>query len=244
MWRKILASLLLAAIVQSQLTAMSGGQTQPETHTQAKVEVSPAIGSGTQTVPRGKAAWPRPTASAHQRFDKLRRGREEEVVMLLCRSAGLHPYCPPFKLNQEWLVPVSLELKPVEGFIVRFQQGKNFLPTQQGSAIRTPKGLAFRMKIRAAKDAALGAHKVEGKLTFRSAGVDGIWETRQMDVVIPITVAEHDDRVFRYDWSMNGNTDRPVRKALLAIVAAPIVIPIFLLWLAACELDSDKCAKD
>jgi hypothetical protein len=240
MWHKILTSLLLAAVTQSQMMAVTGISQTPAAQipsaNQTQLEAAPPPPVPVARIfPDANGESPVPATTSFQRYDRLRQGREEEIAVLLCRPMQSHSFCPLIPASpQAGLVPVTLELKPEAGFTVRYRRGGKFLVQQRGAAVQTSRGLAFRLKVRAETNAPLGEHRLEGKLTFRSVNLDGIWETGQVDVVIPITVVEHDAHVL-------DRSEHEARRFFLALLTSPIWVPILLLWVVTCEIDPDDC---
>jgi hypothetical protein len=240
MWRKILAAVLLAAVMQAEMMAVTGPQISPP-----QTVPWPAGRQGTnqpsaRTIPDANGSPPAPNVASYLRYDHLRRGHEEEVVVMLCKTTRA-PGCPFIPLRQTELVPVSLELKPVEGFTVSYHEGSEFHIRPEGQAVQTRIGTVLRLKVRADKNATLGDHLLPGTLTFRSALPDGAMETRQIDIVIPISVVGHDAGVHKEAWSLEEPRQRHPKNVLLIILTFPFWFAELLFFWAWCEFHQTDC---
>ena len=163
----------------------------------------------------------------------MRRDRDEEFVVLLCRPYGKLKECPVWNWGSaDGLVPVALEMKDVDGLTVRYREGKEYVSHPEGAPVRTSEGLdAFRFKIRAAKDFPLGATTLEGKLTFQRIRDGKLSAPETIAVSIPVTVVKHDTQVTESYWAIDPARHTPLDvlgDALLVVVALPILVPVLI----------------
>jgi hypothetical protein len=248
MWRRILAAVLLAVLTQTQMEAATGStQSQPAEQTPLLAPTIPAeqstkaealsVAEPAQDLSKSQDA---PVVSSYTRFPKLPRGREEEIVVLLCKPSGHFHGCWLTPEKQAGLVPLSLEVKPLDGFGIRYRQGDEYRSQPQGAPVRTGIGATvFRLKIRADRKVPLGSHQLEGKLTFQTVQRSGISEPQQIDVVIPLDVVEHDARVYKAGWSLEKPKEHDWGTTILLVLTAPFWVPAFLIFVAACSLQND-----
>src|SRR5262249_5706035 len=180
----------------------------------------------------------RPLVSTYTRHDQLRQGRDEEVVVVLCEPVRRSLGCPLSAFSRQTeLEPVSLELKPSEGFTVRFREGKDFRKQQQGLAVPTEIGpKVFRLKVRAGDNVALGVHTLEGKLTFSKTNPGKPPEIQQIDVVIPLTVVKHGAHVAEAKWTLDRPRSHDIGNKILVALTAPIWFPVVLALFAVYEM--------
>lgn len=261
--RRFIAVLLLSSFAQAQMAQPTGnaeperqkqlGQQQSSADTekpsgiQRQLEmVSPAIVQGQNQAPSsapgfsGAMEGPVSFVSSYTRYNQLRRGRDEEIVVLLCRPQYRGHDCPLNNLfsNQAELEPLTLQMTPLEGFTVRYREGKEFRNLQQGAAVHSGIGLkVFRLKVRADAHVPLGIYTLQGKLTFRKVRAGQLPQTQQIDVSIPLTVVEHSAQVVEDDWSLERHENHDLGTKILLAVTAPIWGPFFLAFLAIYEID-------
>ena len=235
MWRILLAICFLASIVQAQ-DVPTADSSRPDAPTQ-----SPAITQPTPSAPqlllRDGSPVKSPPAplqvTSYERHSQMRRDRDEEFVVLLCRPYGKLKECPVWNWGSaDGLVPVALEMKDVDGLTVRYREGKEYVSHPEGAPVRTSEGLdAFRFKIRAAKDFPLGATTLEGKLTFQRIRDGKLSAPETIAVSIPVTVVKHDTQVTESYWAIDPARHTPLDvlgDALLVVVALPILVPVLI----------------
>jgi hypothetical protein len=247
MWRRILAFMLLGSIAHAQMAAVTdpaqipGNQPPPSTsQSESARNGRPQARSSPQ--PPSRVARPPLTelfVSTYQRHQQLRREREEQLAVLVCRPRYQRLGCQLGDLaEQAEIVPVSLKLNRVEGFRVRYRVGQEFRIQAEGPAARTQVGSSvFRLKIRADKTAALGPHVLEGKLTLQVRSGGDLAETQEIPVSIPLEVVEHDARVEEAHWSLEAPNHHHIGTIVLLTLTAPFWGPLFLIFLAAYEID-------
>lgn len=148
---------------------------------------------------------------------------------MFCNRADECPGCPiALKSHPGEYVPVSLQLHTEEGFTVRYRKGKEYKTLDNDASIAAAS--ATFLKVRASKRVSLGLHTLTGTLTYRSA--QGTSSTRQIDVSIPLQVADHDATIADSRWPFASETSwgHRIKTALLV----PLIIPAGLIFIVAC----------
>lgn len=209
-WPPLLSVLLWAAAAEAQLIPIS-------THlSQDQGKATPASVSRAQV-------------SAFQRYNLTRRGREQEVLIVFCNTTDKCPGCPlALKPRREEYAPVSLQLRTEEGFTLRYRDGNEYKPLDNGASIAATS--ATFLKVRAGKRVSLGLHTLTGTLTYRFA--QGTSSTQQIDVSIPLQVADHEARVVDTRWPFASQTSWGDR--IKTAVLLPLIIPAGLIFMVAC----------
>jgi hypothetical protein len=258
MRRILLAICFLASIVQAQ-DVPAVDTTRPDAQPQSPAITQPEISQAvTQSGPGPAVATPSgpqlllrdgtPLKSSlsllvgsYERHGQMRRDRDEEFVVVLCRPYGKMKTCPLWSVgNADDVVPVALEMKDVDGLTVRYREGKEYVSHPDGALVRTNLGLdVFRFKIRADKDFSLGATTLEGKLTFQRIQRDGkLSAPETIAVSIPVTVVKHDTEVAESYWAIEPARHSPLAplgNVVLYVIAAPILLP----FIIHCSIHSD-----
>lgn len=98
----------------------------------------------------------------------------------------------------------------------------------------------IQFKVRASRKAALGLHVLTGKLTFQPVHFDStVGPLQQVDVMIPVTIVEHDAKVQRQFWPINHV---PVALIVVIIVLLPVLIPLIpVIYLVCAAEGSPGC---
>lgn len=227
MWRNLVAVILLHSLMAAQ------------------AEQAPSAPPGQSAEPAPKASDPSHPKPATYRqyafYDAIRRGRSEEVaVQCLVRGFVTTPQSPV-----SGIVPLTLELEPAEGLTFsKFLYPKpsfqkvNFQPEPIPVA-RLP---LIRFSLHADDSAALGPRVLNGRITFQGIHVDsGLGPVQQMDVLIPITVVEHDAKVSKAPWPFPHT---PVGLLVVMIVLLPVLIPLMLIYYPICALVGPQRCPD
>src|SRR5437899_631787 len=227
MWRELILGVLMT-------TAAASGQTlaTPEA-------AQPSAADDIQTVKTGM-----PQAHVVQRHNKLRRGHGEQIAISVAKIRWECLDYAPKTGSSTFLFadPSSLRLEPVPGFTIRYGDGQDFKKDSKAFTTYTPAGEVIFLKLKAARDMPLGDYTIQGKLSYSNP----IRETcsQQQDVVIPITVVDHDVEVAKNEWPFQPPPDHNFRDTvteipmgLLFIVLAP-----FLLIYGAIVCGSPFCA--
>ena len=247
MWRRILAVTLLGSIAHAQMAGVTDraqvnrDQPSPQISQSESSRDSPPQprSSGEPTPPVASTRLAELLISTYQRHQQIRREREEELAVLVCRPKYQRAGCQLGDVaEQAKIVPVSLKLNPAKGFRVRYREGKEFRVQPEGPAVSTEVGSSvFRLKIRADKTVSLGPHVLEGKLTFQIRSGGSLSETQELPVSIPLSVVEHDAEVLEAHWSLEAPKHYDIGTIVLLTLTAPFWGPIFLVFLAAYEID-------
>ena len=254
MRRILLALCFVAAIVQAQevpkaddqrpeAATQSPATAQPETPQQAAAQAVPesapavVVSSVPQLLRRdGRPVQSSPATllvTSFERHGHMRRERDEEFAVVLCRQSGNLKTCPPWNVGgADGLSPVALEMKDVAGLTVRYREGKEYASLSEGGPVRTSQGLdVFRFKVRPEKDFPLGITTLEGKLTFQRVHEGKLSAPETIAVSIPVTVVKHDTEVAENYWAIDPAKHHPLEgfgEVLLYIVAAPILLPFII----------------
>jgi hypothetical protein len=131
---------------------------------------------------------------------------------------------------QGQFLPVSLELYPEEGLAVSYRQGKKYVSRPGGAPVKAS-STTF-LKIRASKDVSLGLHTLKGKLTFQAGQGASPSSNGQIDVSIPLLVADHDARVTDSRWPFASQ--KSLGDHVKTVLLAPLIIPAALVFIVAC----------
>jgi len=224
MWRNLAAVLLMPSLMAVQVE-----QAQP----------APPAQDGESAAKLSEQAQPGPARLRQYTFyDAIRRGRSEEAaVELFIKGYVTVPQSPV-----AGIVPVKLEFQPSESLTLsKFRYPKpefNRKTTFQPKPILVPWGptIAIHFNLKADDNAALGPRVLSGKITFQVICIDSsLGPVEQLDVAIPITVAEHNTKVHRAEW--------PYRHVPVKwIVLSPLLIPVALVYYPVCALlGPEKC---
>jgi len=216
MWRSILTAFLLPALV-----------------------LAPAAAQNTPPPPRPEPTQarrsPKPVYQPYTYYDGLRRGRTEKIAVYISADGLVTTPTSPVS----GIVPLHLELQPEEGLSF----GKFRYPTANKVAVQfQPKPVLLareswiQVELHAAPNAVIGWHVLKGKLTFQPVDLhSGVGPVRQVDVEIPINVAEHNAHVTRAKWPIYQPMPAAEKVGLivLAVPLAVVAMPIYIICLAA-----------
>jgi len=206
MWRSIFAVLLLPSLTAAQSGNVPSAQTDV---------------SGPKAFP--KASRPRPIYDAYGFYDGIRRGTAENVAIRVAPEGFLTTPRSPVP----GIIPLKLDLDPIEGLTVsklRYPKAYNLNAKFHPNPIPIARMDPIQFKVRASQKAPLGLHVLTGKLTFQPVHFDStVGPAQQVDVMIPITVVEHDAKVQKQPWPM---THTPVALIVVMIVLLPVLIPL------------------
>lgn len=219
MWRNLVAVLLLHSLMAAQVEQDWPAQPGRSEHSAPKLS---------------EPTKPKP-ATLHQYtfYDAIRRGTREEVAVQVSLSGFVTIPSSPVA----GIVPLKLELQPSEGLTFsKFRYPKTFKQkvTFQAEPIPVTWMPVIRFKLHANDSATLGVRILNGKLTFQPIHLDSsLGPVQQLDVAIPITVAEHDARVNKTQWPY---PHMPVGVVVALIVLSPVLIPLALVYYPVCAL--------
>jgi hypothetical protein len=206
MWRSILA-VFLAPVLTAAQTVQTEGAVTPE-------PCKPATHVAKQPV--------LPTYRAYAYYNRIRRGSEEKLGVQLMLGADV----TTTKSAARGIVPLSLELQPADGLTVKDVRypkvsAKKVKFQTEPLKVASPPNILF--KLRADKNAALGPRVLKGKLTFQPIPHDGSapGTVQTVDVEIPITVVDHDEKVQRAAYPF---PETPVALYVALIVFAPLLV--------------------
>lgn len=207
MWRSILA-VFLAPV----LTAAQTAQTQPVP------TVAEPCASGTYV-------HKSPTLPAYHHYtyhDRIRRGRDEEALIQFMVAGDV----TTTKSDARGIVPLSLELQPLDGLTVKKLQYPKVVEKKmkfQSEPIKVARSTDIRFKIRVDQNAALGPRVLKGKLTYQLIPRDGSapGAVQTLDVEIPVTIVEHNAKVQRAAYPFQH---MPAALIVALIVFSPLLV--------------------
>ena len=140
--------------------------------------------------------------STYQRYDSLRRGREQEIAIVVCMVPGRYHYCPDYgSPNHTNIDPVAFEIVPEPGFSVRYRNNGEYKTQAQGIPLQAGDKQLFLVKVRAADNLLTGSHVLTAHLMLRKGdqGPGGVWKgngvLEQMEFKLPIAVVKHDAQI-------------------------------------------------
>jgi hypothetical protein len=175
----------------------------------------PAISGNTQTTKINS-----PEALVSLSYNQLRRGHEEEIAIAPMPMPGecfAHSYD-----SARWdFDPGSLRLELAPGFTIHYGDGKDFKSYSTAFFTRTEAGNAILLKLKAANDMPLGTYKIVGKINFTSALKENC--SMQQDVIIPVTVVDHNAHAVKESWSYQQYSDHNFRETLDTILLIPLL---------------------
>jgi hypothetical protein len=227
MWRSVIAVILLPALTAAQTDATIPAQSQESRSTRPDWAQRKAQGE--------KATYERYTF-----YSGLRRGREEEVAIVLSANGLVTTAKSPVS----GIVPLKLELQPSQGLTVsnlRYPKTARSKVKFRPDRIPTAWWPVIRFTIRADRQTTLGERVLAGKLTFQAIPWDrsAPGPVQQVDVQIPLTVVEHGAKVHRAQWPVTGT---PTGLIVAFIVLSPVLVPAGLILMSVCGLTTGEIA--
>ena len=227
MWRSFLAVILMHAF--------SAAQAQ---------QMQPVVPQGSDTAPVKSSAPARPrpaTYTPYTLYSSIRRGTQEDAAIRL-DAAGI--VVMP-RTVAAGIVPLRLDLEPSEGLTIskiRYDKGFNRKFSFQDEPISVHGFPLIHFNLRADDNATLGPRVLKGKITFQLIRNDSTLEpAQQLDVLMPITVVEHDAKVSKSEWP---GLRHPVGMTILLIALLPLMIPVVLVYYPICWLLGPQTCPD
>ena len=221
MWRSIFALFLLPSLTAAQTGNVPSAQTDVP---------------GPKAFPR--ASRPRPIYEAYAFYDGIRRGSAENLAISVSPEGFLTTPRSPVS----GIISLNLDLDPAEGLTIsklRYPKAYNLNAKFHANPIPVASMDPIQFKVRASQNAALGLHVLTGKLTFQPVHFDStVGPAQQVDVMIPVTIVEHDAKVQKQPWPI---AHMPVALIILIIVLLPVEIPLGLLIMAGCVVSPRSC---
>lgn len=217
MWHKLMTVVFVAA-------TGANGQIFPVVQESAQIT---AASGDTQAAKKHM-----PDAHVVFRYNKLRRGSNEQVV-IYPESAPRECFAHQPKEGSHIAVypdPATLHLESIQGFTIRYGNGKDFKKSDSASSTYTPEGHVIFLKLRAARDMPAGDYTIHGTLGLLNPIKDSC--PQQQDVMIRVTVVDHDADVAENPWPYrpyNPGSDHLFQDALWAILIIPL-LPFLFIW--------------
>jgi len=226
MWRSVLAVILVPSLVLAQ-------------------EQNPIVVSGGPEIFSEKL--PQPTYQAYTEQRTIRQGTTEKASVVV--SLGSELIVSPRNASTN-VVPLKIEFGEAEGITVtgvKFPKDGRLRFTFQADQIGVL-GARFpiELKVKAARNAALGERVVRGKLSYQAIRGNGVFPRQQMDVLLPVMVVAREAQVTKSDEYMRamGSPDSGSGGAgtvVLFVLLAPILIPLALLNWIVCGITGQDC---
>ena len=207
MWRSILAVFLAPVLTVAQTAQNQPVPTVPE-----------PCNSGTYV----KKVPSLPKYDHYTYHDRIRRGRDEDAVIQVLVAGDV----TTMKSDAHGIVPLSLELQPLDGLTVKKLQYPKVVEKKvkfQSEPIKVARSTDIHFKIRADQNAALGSRVLKGKLTYQLIPWDGSGPgaVQTIDVEIRLTIVEHDAKVQRAAYPYQHT---PAALIVAMIVFAPLLV--------------------
>ncbi|HEY2390312.1 MAG TPA: hypothetical protein VGK22_03995 [Candidatus Angelobacter sp.] len=201
------------------------------------VSVSPTQlknGPGVTVVPKVRVV---------QRYDKLRRGHDELVALFPDTVAACNE-CPTSKEYDRSLPYNEVQLEPMEGFTFHYAQGEFMTPISYDSPVwktdsYTKAGIVNLIKISASPDVAPGNYTIRGKVVVATME-NSTYNSRRVDVEIPVTVAEKNAKVHKTSWHYDPEVDRHIKSTLVSIVITPLLPILWIYFVITGQVYSDS----
>ncbi len=183
-----------------------------------------------------------PKVHVVQRYDKLQRGHEE-LIAIFPDTLPVCYQCPTSKEDDHSLPYNEVQLEPLKGFTFYYAHGELMAPVSFNSPVwetvsDTKAGIVNLIKISASPDVAPGDYTIRGKLVVATIE-NGAYNSRRVDVAIPITVIEKNAKVRKASWHYDPKVDRHIRSTLFSI-ALVLAFPIMWVRFEILCLE-DKC---
>jgi hypothetical protein len=162
-----------------------------------------------------------PKALFDERYTLLRQGRDQEVAVLLC---PLRDDCRfQDKGDRSQPIPISLRIESMEGFTIRYGYPRHYKSASQGTpAYHADHRLIF-LKVHAGTKVTVGKYTLKGTMVYRRAGDDVSAEPQTTIILIPVTVASHDDTIMQNDWPYIHHPGRALDEALQIAALVPLL---------------------
>jgi hypothetical protein len=171
-----------------------------------------------------------PQVRVIQHHDKLRRDRDERIVVFSVFPPSNSQTCPT--QSAPCLYPFSLQLEPTEGFRFRFYSDRGgFKSRDQAHIVSTEGAMAFLLQVRAARNVPLGEHAIKGRLQFTVMGHPE--SSPEIEIVLPVTVVDHDAKVTENPWPFHTYPLHPVRLKVETALLIPLMPFLFALYVVS-----------
>jgi hypothetical protein len=175
-------------------------------------------------------------AQASMRYNKLRRGREEEIAISIIMPPISIPASPGVSRpgNPVYFTPEIFSLKADPGFTLRFGRRNTFSSESPLSVTSTKGGPVVLLKLKASDDMPLGDHMIQGTLVFRERG-----KSQSLDVFIPISIVDHNADVAKNPWHFQTYSNHGFRQVFTGIALIPLIPFLFIAFVIVCSGGSE-----
>ena len=171
------------------------------------------------------------------RYDKLRRGHDEQIAIVPERSLISRPSCPVLPCPTVHIALDSLRLEPQEGFSFKYFKINKFKTESSTHLAFTKGGQVFLVQVKAAHDMLPGDYTIKGKLR-QIRTENGMRFFEEVNVAIPVTVAERHATIKKNSWNYEVYRDNPFLLALEGIALVPVVVVYGTIMLITCHYDT------
>jgi len=214
-----------------QAGAAADQSTHASEQAQQAVPAGSTDGAASSTVDAQKekpasAVPPRAKPFLRPRYTELRRGRDQEIAVLLCPGEDAFCWLPDARIKNP-PIPMSLQMDPAEGFTIRYGAPKHYESTPMGTPSYPGDHRLIFIKVHAGKNVSLGEHVLKGTMVFRTGSNSG--ETETLAIEIPEKVVDHDAPTVEIDWPYvhhPGRVAEDVGRSALLVLLLP-VLPIY-----------------
>lgn len=211
---RVLTLLATAACAESQALDVAEDHQNPPVLSERRAEIDYQPPSG--------EVQPTVRAGFFQRYTKLRRGRDQEIGVFLCRPTPKLPDCVLHLVSiEKQPLPVLLEIDPANGFTIRYGDGRHYKARQPGQPYNLADRRVVFFKLHASNKLPPGEYILKGSLTFRISGVAAASEPQRVPVEIPVSVVAHDANVSGLEWPYGSHPGQSFKNVLTGFVAVP-----------------------
>lgn len=190
----------------------------------------------TQPCPDEKSIPSGPGITVDRKHDLLRRGRSEDIALVLCSPQIRYGGCgyqnhPPLK----GIAPVSFSIDFPSGITAWYRGGRKYLPLRPGATAQFQrKSGVLLLRLRAADSVSLGVQRLHGTLLYEIIEPGKSHTTQTREVEFEFTVVAQDATVAENEWPFGSHVGRHVKDFALA----PLVPFQFLLFVIACGIST------
>ncbi|HEV7552300.1 MAG TPA: hypothetical protein VGP65_11490, partial [Candidatus Angelobacter sp.] len=171
-----------------------------------------------------------------QRHDLLRRGRSDDMVLILCSPQLPYGGCgyqnhPP----QKGIVPLSFGIDLPPGITSWYRSGRRYLPLRPGAPAQFQrKSGVLLLRLKAADSVPFGVQRLHGTLQYETDEPGKPRTVQTVQVEFQVMVAAHNATVAENEWPFGSHTGQRVKEVALA----PLVPFQMLLFVIVCGIST------
>lgn len=187
-----------------------------------------------QPCPDEKAVSGRLGIAVDQRHDLLRRGRSEDMALVLCSPQLPYGGCgyqnhPPLK----GIIPVSFRIDLPPGITSWYRSGRRYLPLPPGAPAQFQrKNGVLLLRLKAADSIPFGVQRLHGTLQYEIVEPGKSRTTQTREVEFQVIVVAQNTKVAENEWPFGSHVGQRVKDVALA----PLVPFQLLLFVIACGI--------